>query len=110
MKLLTAGAIRGNWGTLLLAWNGDESLDLARVGVEIDALIRAGVDGIYSSGTAGEFHTQTEEEFDRVSGLLAQVGGWADVGWRMRWPYRSIPAEEAERLRPIVRELLPEFA
>jgi dihydrodipicolinate synthase/N-acetylneuraminate lyase len=71
MKPMTAGAIRGNWGTLLLAWNGDESLDLARVGDEIDALIRAGVDGIYSNGTAREFHTQTEEAFDRVSELPA---------------------------------------
>jgi hypothetical protein len=42
--------------------------------------------------------------------LMACVGGWADVGWRMRWPYRSIPAEEALRLRPVVRELIPEFA
>ncbi len=42
--------------------------------------------------------------------LMACIGGWADVGWRMRWPYRSIPAEEAARLRPVVRELIPEFA
>jgi dihydrodipicolinate synthase/N-acetylneuraminate lyase len=30
------------------------------------------VDGIYSNGTAGEFHTQTEAEFDRISALLAE--------------------------------------
>ena len=41
--------------------------------------------------------------------LLALIGRWADVGPLMRWPYRAIPASEAERLRPIVRDLLPEF-
>ena len=40
---------------------------------------------------------------------LYMVGGWADVGSRMRWPARSIPASEAERLRPLARESLPEF-
>jgi hypothetical protein len=41
--------------------------------------------------------------------LMAGIGGWADAGWRMRWPYRSIPAAEAARLRPIAREMIPEF-
>ena len=42
--------------------------------------------------------------------FLALLGGWTDVGPRMRWPYRSIPAVEVERLRPVLREKLPEFA
>jgi dihydrodipicolinate synthase/N-acetylneuraminate lyase len=41
--------------------------------------------------------------------LLAGIGQWADVGPRMRWPYRAIPPTEADRLRPIARSLLPEF-
>jgi len=40
---------------------------------------------------------------------MACIGGWADVGWRMRWPYRSIPQDEAKRLRPVACNLLPEF-
>ncbi len=71
MKALRAEEIRGNWATLLAAWNADGSLDAGRIGAEIDALVRAGVDGIYSNGTAGEFHAQTEAEFDTVSELLA---------------------------------------
>lgn len=63
--------IRGNWATLLLAWNDDDSLDVARVADEIDSLIAMRVDGIYSNGTAGEFHTLTESEFDRLAVLLA---------------------------------------
>jgi 4-hydroxy-tetrahydrodipicolinate synthase len=56
MRALTSAQFRGNWATLLTAWNSDDSLDLARVAVEIDPLIRMRVDGIYSNGTAGEFH------------------------------------------------------
>jgi dihydrodipicolinate synthase/N-acetylneuraminate lyase len=41
--------------------------------------------------------------------LLALIGGWADIGAQMRWPYRSIPVEEAERLRNAARQLIPEF-
>ena len=66
MKSLTATQIRGNWATLITAWNAGDSLDLGRVAAEIDALIAAGVDGIYSNGTAGEFHAQTEDEVLRM--------------------------------------------
>ena len=33
----------------------------------------------------------------------------ADVGTRLRWPYRWIEAEVAERLRPIARAMVPEL-
>ena len=41
--------------------------------------------------------------------LMAGIGGWADVGERMRWPYRHIPISEVDRLRPIIHALVPEF-
>jgi len=44
-----------------------------------------------------------------IDKLLVAVGGWMPLSTRMRWPYRSIPQNEAERLRPIAREMLPEF-
>ena len=56
MKPLGASDLKGNWATLLCAWNMDGSLDLGRIDAEIDAIIDARVDGIYSNGTAGEFH------------------------------------------------------
>jgi len=71
MKPFNSHQIRGNWATLLLAWNDDQSLDIGRVAVEIDVLVAMHVDGIYSHGTAGEFHTLTEDEFDRLAELLA---------------------------------------
>ncbi|WP_440412655.1 dihydrodipicolinate synthase family protein [Neorhizobium petrolearium] len=65
------GRIRGNWATLLLPINEDDSIDFARLADEIDRLIAAKVEGIYSNGTAGEFHNQTEAEFDAIQRLLA---------------------------------------
>ena len=33
-----------------------------------------------------------------VDKLLAAIGGWSDIGTRMRWPYRSIPEDHVEAL------------
>jgi 4-hydroxy-tetrahydrodipicolinate synthase len=44
-----------------------------------------------------------------VDKLLAVIGGWTDITTRLRWPYRSIPTEDAVRLRAVALEELPEF-
>ena len=40
---------------------------------------------------------------------LAHTGGWAAIGTRVRWPYRSVPETEAEALRPLARAAVPEL-
>jgi len=70
--LLTSKNLKGNWGTLLLPINTNDSIDYIRLSNEIDYLVAAKLDGIYSNGTAGEFHNQTEEEFTKIQILLAQ--------------------------------------
>jgi dihydrodipicolinate synthase/N-acetylneuraminate lyase len=72
MEPLQAAAIRGNWGTLLLPINNDDSINYNSLSAEIDTLIDLQVNGIYSNGTAGEFYNQTEEEFDTINTILAQ--------------------------------------
>lgn len=62
---------RGNWATLLLPIAADQSIDFGRLAEEIDLLVAARVDGIYSNGTAGEFHNQTEAEYAAIQTLLA---------------------------------------
>jgi dihydrodipicolinate synthase/N-acetylneuraminate lyase len=64
--------LRGNWATLLLPIAADESIDFGRLAEEIDLLVAARVDGIYSNGTAGEFHNQTEAEYAAIQALLAE--------------------------------------
>jgi 4-hydroxy-tetrahydrodipicolinate synthase len=68
---LNANNLKGNWATLLLPVNADNTFNYELLVDEIDMLIAAGVDGIYSNGTAGEFHNQTEEEFDTVNSILS---------------------------------------
>lgn len=70
--MLTAKTLMGNWGTLLLPVNQDNSIDYLRLEEEISLLIKAKVDGIYSNGTSGEFYNQTENEFDKINYLLAE--------------------------------------
>jgi hypothetical protein len=40
---------------------------------------------------------------------MAAIGNWADVGTRLRWPYRFVPESEAKRLQPLARKALPEL-
>lgn len=72
MPPLRADQLHGNWATLMLPINADDSIDYARLDAELDALIAAGVDGLYTNGTAGEFHTQSEAEFDAIHALVAE--------------------------------------
>ena len=41
--------------------------------------------------------------------FMALVGGWADVGTKLRWPYKSIPEELAEPVRKKACQIIPEF-
>ena len=98
MNVLNANEIRGNWATLLSAWSDDDALDLVRVSDEIDALLAARVDGIYSHGTAGEFHAQTEDEFDRVAQCLAEKCHAAGMPFQIGVSHMSAQLSR-ERLR-----------
>jgi 4-hydroxy-tetrahydrodipicolinate synthase len=71
MRPLATPEIHGNWATLLLPIGDDDQIDFSRLADEIDAIIAAKVNGVYSNGTAGEFYAQSEDEFDRVGELLA---------------------------------------
>ena len=103
MNPMTATQIRGNWATLLLVWDRHNALDLPRVAAEIDALIGFRVDGIYSCGTAGEFHTLTEDEFDTVSALLAVKCEAAGMPWQVGASHMSaqISRERVMRAAPL---------
>ncbi|MGK6353040.1 dihydrodipicolinate synthase family protein [Parapedobacter sp. DT-150] len=95
---LTAEKCRGNWGTLLLPINTDDSIDFYRLSEEIDRLIAAKVDGIYSNGTAGEFHTQTEDEFDCVNQLLAEKCSAKGMLFQVGASH-SVPITAVDRIR-----------
>lgn len=83
MRPMKAADIRGNYATLLLPITRSDAIDYGRLREEIDYLVNAGVDGIYSNGTAGEFHTQSEEEFLRICDLLAGACEGADLPFQV---------------------------
>jgi len=93
--------LKGNWGTLLLPINKDDSIDYGRLSVEIGLLIDAGLDGIYSNGTAGEFHNQTEAEFDMVQEVMAQRCRAAGMPFQIGASHPS-PVISLERVRRCV--------
>jgi len=72
LKPLRASEIRGNWATLLLPIRPDQSIDYDLLAAEVSRFGAAGVNGVYSNGTACEFYTETETEFDRVNQILAE--------------------------------------
>jgi dihydrodipicolinate synthase/N-acetylneuraminate lyase len=98
MKPLEAEEIKGNWATLLLPMNNDDSIDYKRLAAEIDTLIAMQVNGIYSNGTAGEFYNQTEEEFDAISQLLADKCNAAGMPFQIGACHTS-PVMARERVK-----------
>ena len=72
MRPLKHYEILGNWATLLLTTDHNGNIDYVKLADEMDVLIASKPNGIYSNGTAGEFYTQTEKEFDQISRLLAE--------------------------------------
>ncbi|MFT3824188.1 MAG: dihydrodipicolinate synthase family protein [Chitinophagaceae bacterium] len=101
MKPLSYKEIYGNWATLLLPINNDESIDYVALAEEIDILIAYKVNGIYSNGTAGEFYNQTEDEFDKINLLLAEKCNAAGMSFQVGCNHMS-PVIALERLRRTV--------
>lgn len=71
MRPLTSVDLRGVWASLMLPLNTDDSIDFDRLSQQVETLLTAGLDGVYAHGTAGEFQTLSEPEFDQINELLA---------------------------------------
>lgn len=100
MKPLKSIDIYGNWATLLLATDRYGEIDYLALADEIDVLIAARSNGIYSNGTAGEFYSQTENEFDRISLLLSDKCEKAGMPYQIGVSHMS-PQLSLERLKRI---------
>jgi dihydrodipicolinate synthase/N-acetylneuraminate lyase len=92
--------IQGTWNTLLLPLNSHGSIDWERLEANVDALIESEVSGVYTNGTAGEFYNQTEEEFDRISVMMAERCRKADRPFQIGVSHSS-PWQSRERLRRV---------
>lgn len=70
---LTAETLRGIWPALLTPWTPQEQVDEEAFQDEIRSFARAGVHGVYTGGTAGEFYAQDDATFDRITQLVCQT-------------------------------------
>lgn len=76
-------AIRGVWATALLALDRNGAIDLPALDGQIAAYAAAGCDGVYTGGTAGEFHTLAEADFCAVSERGAQAARAAGLPFQI---------------------------
>lgn len=100
LSALPAHAPRGIWGAVMLAVGADGEIDWSATRETIARLSASGVDGIYSNGTACEFHSQTEPEFDRLSELVADVASRANIPFQIGIS-QSNPRVARERLHRV---------
>lgn len=98
MVPLKGDSIRGSWATLLLPVEPDQSFNYQLLSEQIDILIAMEVSGIYSNGTASEFYAQTEDEFDKISSLLADKCNAANMPFQIGCNHMS-PQISLDRLR-----------
>ncbi|MEQ9438704.1 MAG: dihydrodipicolinate synthase family protein [Cyclobacteriaceae bacterium] len=116
MKPLSSTEIQGNWATLLLPIDADDSIHWEKLAHEIDTLILMKVSGIYSNGTAGEFYNLTEAEFDRVSQVLAEKCNAADMPFQIGCSQMSpkLSLERVKRVKSLhpsaIQVVLPDWS
>jgi dihydrodipicolinate synthase/N-acetylneuraminate lyase len=75
--------LRGVWATVLLPLEDDDGIDFGRVDAELEVLLATGVHGIYTNRSAGEFHTLTDAEYDRLHELVAARCGAAGMPFQL---------------------------
>ena len=84
MARLTAKETRGIWAGVTLSWDEKYRFEEDTYARNIEALIAAGVHGIYTTGSTGEFYSLDYEEFcrmvDIVSGACGQAGMPLQIG------------------------------
>jgi 4-hydroxy-tetrahydrodipicolinate synthase len=53
----------------------------------------------------------TEEKYSdpAIDKFLAAITGWANIGTRLRWPYRSVDGHRIAKVREEARLIIPEF-
>jgi 4-hydroxy-tetrahydrodipicolinate synthase len=115
MRALTSDEITGTWATVLTPFDAVGSLDLQVLDHEMDAIVAARPQGMYTHGTAGEFFNQTEDEWDAVTALVAARGEAAALPFQLGASHPSpITAlgriERARRLDPsAIQVILPDW-
>ena len=73
MSRLTRENFTGPWAGLPVAWTDDDQLDLDAYRQDVESCCRAGVPGVYTGGTTGEFYAMDWDEFCQVSRVTVET-------------------------------------
>lgn len=65
--MLTRETMTGPWAGLPVAWTGDDRFDEATFRADVARCCQAGVPGVYTGGTTGEFYAMEFDEFQAVA-------------------------------------------
>ncbi len=112
---LTRQRLRGTWASVLLPLDEQERIDDAALDRQLAVLTTSGLDGVYTNGTAGEFHSIDEDEFERISertrAACARVGVRCQLGAsHMSAPVALRRIRHAARLGPdAIQVILPDW-
>lgn len=65
--MLSRETFRGPWAGLPVAWTNDDQFDEATYREDVASCCQAGVPGVYSGGTTGEFYAMEFDEFQAIA-------------------------------------------
>jgi dihydrodipicolinate synthase/N-acetylneuraminate lyase len=80
-------SLRGVWAAIPLPWDGEMHVDSGLLYELVAAYKAAGLNGVYTTGTDGEFHVLEADEFERVVAAFARavsdvgIAGQVGVTW-----------------------------
>jgi 4-hydroxy-tetrahydrodipicolinate synthase len=72
--MLTRETLTGPWAGLPVAWTDDDHFDEDTYRSDIARCSKAGVPGVYTGGTTGEFYAMEMDEFRAVARATAEEG------------------------------------
>lgn len=75
MARLTAEQVHGIWAALPLSWDERTRLDEETYRANAERIARAGVHGVYTTGSTGEFYALDPAEFRRIVDIVDEVCG-----------------------------------
>ena len=79
MSRLTPDNFTGPWAGLPVAWTDDDRLDLDAYRQDVESCCLAGVPGVYTGGTSGEFYAMDWEEFCQVARTTVETCQQYDI-------------------------------
>ena len=77
MERLTADRTRGIWAGITMSWDENYKFDEETYAKNVERAIAAGVHGVYTTGSTGEFYAIDYDEFCSMVDIISELSGKA---------------------------------